>query len=53
MSTPTMIKAAAVAAPGIRAAIGARNNASRKHTPVDTAVKPVRPPSATPAVLST
>ncbi|MNI79212.1 hypothetical protein D3C73_1356530 [compost metagenome] len=53
ISTPTIISAAAVAEPGIRAATGARNRASRKHTPVVTAVRPVRPPSATPAALST
>ncbi|MNP03117.1 hypothetical protein D3C76_949920 [compost metagenome] len=48
-----MISAADVAEPGINAAIGARNNDKRKHTPVVTAVRPVRPPAATPAELST
>jgi len=33
ISTPTTIKAAAVADPGISATTGARNNASKKQTP--------------------
>ncbi|MNC51449.1 hypothetical protein D3C75_1007410 [compost metagenome] len=51
--TPTTIRAAAVAEPGIRATTGARNKDNRKHTPVVTEVRPVRPPWATPAALST
>ncbi|MNG15721.1 hypothetical protein D3C84_995670 [compost metagenome] len=53
ISTPTMTSAAAVAEPGTSATSGDRNSASRKQIPVVTDVRPVRPPCATPAELST
>ncbi len=48
ISTPTYISAAAVAHPGIRAAIGLKNMAIKKRQPVVNAERPVLPPSATP-----
>jgi len=53
IKTPTIIKAGAVAAPGINVARGAINSARRNRIPVITAVNPVRPPSLIPAALST
>ena len=53
ISKPTIIKAGAVAALGINVANGAKTNATRKSSPVVTAVRPVRPPSPIPAALST
>jgi hypothetical protein len=44
-----MISVHPVAQGGIEAKIGAKNIDSKKHSPVVTAVKPVRPPSAIPA----
>ncbi len=41
-----------VAQGGTEARIGAKKMEIRKHTPVDMAVRPVRPPSAMPAPLS-
>lgn len=52
ISTPTTISAGAVANDGIVKNSGAKNNAIAKKNAVETAVKPVRPPSATPAALS-
>lgn len=41
-----------VAQGGIEARIGAKKRLTRKQNPVETAVSPVRPPSAIPAPLS-
>lgn len=41
-----------VAQGGIEAKSGAKQSEMRKHIPVTTAVNPVRPPSAMPALLS-
>jgi hypothetical protein len=41
-----------VAQGGIDASTGAKNSEIKKHIPVTIAVKPVRPPSAMPALLS-
>ena len=51
--TPTITKAGAVAALGMIPATGAKKHASRNRIATVTEVKPVRPPSETPAVLST
>jgi hypothetical protein len=51
--TPTMIRAGAVAAPGIARKIGLRKRARAKQTAVEKAVRPVRPPSPIPEALST
>src|SRR5690554_4579674 len=53
MNSPTITRAGAVAADGIKVNSGAKNNAIANITEVDNAVKPVLPPSATPAALST
>ena len=53
MKSPTIINAEAVAAPGINTKNGDRNKARPNITAVDKAVKPVRPPAATPDALST
>jgi hypothetical protein len=45
----TMIRVHPVAHGGIEAKMGAKNMDNRKQSPVVTAVKPVRPPSAIPA----
>ena len=50
---PTKISAGAVANPGIAVKIGANRIATRKRSPVTTAVSPVRPPAPTPAEDST
>jgi hypothetical protein len=50
---PTKIRAGAVAAPGIIRNIGERNNARSISPATVSEVKPVRPPSLTPAALST
>ena len=50
---PTTINAGAVANDGMARKIGERNSASTNITAVEIAVRPVRPPSATPAVDST
>ena len=42
------MSAAEVAAPGMMAAMGARNMQARKRTAVVSAVRPVRPPASTP-----
>ena len=42
-----------VAAAGMERKIGAKNNAMMKQTAVEKAVRPVRPPNATPDALST
>ena len=49
---PTKTSTGPVATYGTRIASGVRRIATRKSTPVTTEVKPVRPPSATPAALS-
>lgn len=51
--TPTMMRAGAVAAAGTMPTTGKRRADKRKATAVDTAVKPVLPPSAIPAADST
>ncbi len=51
--TPTTIKAGAVAAAGTIPTSGNSNIDNKKHTAVETAVSPVRPPSAIPAADST
>ena len=48
-----MMRAGAVAAPGIARKIGEKKSASAKHTAVENAVRPVRPPALTPEALST
>ena len=53
ISNPTMIKAGAVAADGIERNSGEKNIAITKQPPTTRAVKPERPPWATPAALST
>ena len=53
ISTPTQISAVAVALLGMSWAIGLRNMATIKHTPVMKEVKPVLPPATTPAEDST
>ena len=52
-SAPTRISAGAVAKAGTRPMSGAKRSAARKSTPAATAVRPVRPPAAMPAALST
>ena len=49
---PTRIRAGVAAAVGMAWTKGARKRVSRKRTPTVTAVRPVRPPAATPAALS-
>ena len=53
INKPTNTNAGVVAKPGIAKNIGERNNAIANNTAVVTAVRPVRPPCATPALLST
>ena len=53
MKKPTMIKAGAVAADGIEPKRGAKKSDKIKRTATVRAVKPVLPPSTTPAELST
>ena len=53
ISTPTYIRAPAVAQFGISAAIGLRNIATKNRTATTKEVNPVLPPSATPAEDST
>ena len=53
MSIPTITSAAVVAAEGIDRNKGEKNNATAKHTATTNAVRPERPPSATPDALST
>ena len=53
IATPTMMSTAAVAYGGTAATSGAMNRQGRKHRPVTTAVRPVRPPIRIPAMLST
>ena len=50
---PTMINAGAVAKDGIARKIGDRNRESANRMAATIAVRPVRPPSATPEALST
>ena len=50
---PTKIRAGAVAADGIKRNKGVKNKANKKRMAVTTEDKPVRPPAATPAELST
>ena len=50
---PTITSAGAVAKAGIARKIGAKNKLRKKRTAAVTAVRPVRPPTATPALLST
>ena len=51
--SPTIISAGAVAADGIERNSGEKNNATAKHNAITKAVRPERPPCATPAALST
>ena len=53
MNSPTITNTGAVAAEGIDKNNGAKNNAIKKQTAVVKAVRPVRPPCATPEALST
>ena len=53
MRKPTTMRAGAVAKAGMAMKNGDRNRERRKSTDTVTAVSPVRPPSATPAALST
>ena len=53
MNRPTMTSTGVVAAAGIERNTGAKNNAITKHIAVAKAVRPVRPPCATPDALST
>ena len=53
INMPTMMSAGAVAKLGMAPKMGHRNMASRNSTAVVRLVRPVRPPSATPAELST
>ena len=53
MRKPTMMRAGAVAKAGIARKKGERNRERAKRTATVTAVRPVRPPSETPAALST
>ena len=53
IKNPTMISAGAVAKDGIAVKIGANNVEIRNKNPATTAVKPVRPPAATPEEDST
>ena len=53
ISTPTQIRAVAVALLGMSWAMGLRNMATIKHTPVMKEVKPVLPPATTPEEDST
>ena len=50
---PTKTRTGAVAAAGIAKKNGAKNKAIKKQIPVVNAVKPLRPPSFTPAALYT
>ena len=50
---PTITSAGAVAKAGIARKIGAKNKLRKNRTAAVTAVRPVRPPTATPALLST
>lgn len=53
INKPTMSNTGVVAAAGMERKIGAKNNAMMKQTAVEKAVRPVRPPNATPDALST
>mgnify|MGYP007130418482 CR=1 FL=1 len=53
IKNPTMISAGAVANDGIAVKSGANNVEIRNKNPATTAVKPVRPPAATPEEDST
>ncbi len=53
IKNPTIIKAGAVAQPGIAINNGDKNIASKNNIPVTTAASPVLAPDATPAELST
>ena len=53
ISRPTMISAGAVAADGIERNNGEKKSAITKQHPTANAVRPERPPCATPAALST
>ena len=53
MNRPTMTSTGVVAAAGMERNNGAKNIATAKHTAVENAVRPLRPPCATPAALST
>jgi len=53
MRKPAKIRAGNVAAIGTILKTGQKNSATRKNRPVNRAVRPVLPPAATPAVLST
>ena len=53
MKNPTIISAGAVANPGIARKIGDKNRETKNINPVVIAVRPVFPPSATPALDST
>ena len=53
MSRPTNTSAGVVAKPGMARKMGESKSAAKNRTPVVRAVSPVRPPAATPALLST
>jgi hypothetical protein len=53
MSTPTRTSAPLVAAEGMSMKIGERKSDIKKSSPTTNEVMPLRPPSATPAALST
>ena len=53
ISRPTMISAGAVAAEGIERKSGEKKRATAKQMAMTKAVRPERPPCATPAALST
>ena len=53
INNPTMISTGAVAAAGIERKSGEKKSATTKQQPTTKAVRPVRPPCATPAALST
>ena len=53
ISRPTMISAGAVAAAGIERKSGEKKRATAKQMAMTKAVRPERPPCATPAALST
>ncbi len=53
MSRPTHTSAGMVAKLGMAKKIGENTRATMNSTPVTSAVRPVRPPAATPALLST
>ena len=53
MNRPTMTRAGQTAEPGMAVNRGAKNMARAKHTATEKAVRPERPPCATPDALST